>query len=158
MDTRPFETAESEAHPTVTQLSVFLAERVGELSRLTRALDPADIHILALSVVNSHDCAIVRMIVDDPDQAAAVLHDAGFAISETELLVVALPPGKRALLQTWLAMMKGEVSIAYTYPLLVQPSGRPALAVQADNLELAAENLRRSHLTVLDQSDLHPGP
>lgn len=154
MDTEPFETVEAESFPTVTQISVFLVDRVGELLRLTRTLDPSGIHILALSVVNAVDCAVVRMIVDDPEQAADVLRQAGFAISETDLLVVSLPPGKRALAQTWLALLGAEVSIAYTYPLLTQPKGRPALAVQADNLEYAAENLRRKNFTVLDQADL----
>ena len=154
MDTQPFETAEAGAFPTVTQLSGFLIDRLGELLRLTRTLDPEDIHILALSVVNAVDCAIVRMIVDDPDKAAEVLRRDGFALSETELIVVSLPPGKRALLDTWLALLRAEVSVAYTYPLLTQPKGRPALAVQADNLEHAAENLRSRNFAVLDQSDL----
>ncbi len=154
MDTGPFDTAEAEAYPTVTQISVFLVDRLGELLRLTRILDPTDIHIMALSVVNAVDSAIVRMIVDDPVLAAETLRQAGFAISETELLVVSLPHGKRALLETWMALLGAEVSVAYTYPLLAQPGGRPALAVQADNLEHAAANLTAKNFVVLDQTDL----
>ncbi len=154
MDTEPFDLAQRDAHPTVTQISVFLVERVGELLRLTRTLDPCDVRILGLSIVNAVDTAILRMIVDDPGEAAQTLRDAGFAISESELLVVSLPHGKRALLETWSALLSGEVSVSYTYPLLTQPKDRPALAVMADNLPMAAANLSRRDFTLLDQSDL----
>jgi hypothetical protein len=154
MALEPFETAAAEGFPTVTQISVFLVNRVGELLRLTRALDPSDTHILALSVVNAIDCAIVRMIVDNPEMAADVLRQNNFTITESEVLVVSLPPGKRALLSTWSALLACEASIADAYSLLARPDGRPALVVQADNLETAAVTLQGKHFVVLDQADL----
>lgn len=154
MDTEPFETAYAEGFPTVTQLSVFFENRVGQLLRLTRLFDETDIHILGLSVVNSVDCAIIRMIVDDPETAHNMLTQSGFATNQTDILVVSLPAGKRALLHTWVAFLSAEVNVAYAYPLLVQVDGQSALAVQADQLEQAAESLRLKGFTVLDQTDL----
>ncbi|MCH7814272.1 MAG: acetolactate synthase [Planctomycetes bacterium] len=154
----PFETAHAHDYPTVRQLSVFIENRVGQLLRLTRLLDRTEIHILAISVVNSIDCAIIRMIVDEPDDAVAVFREGGFKVSETELIVVSLPPGKRALLHTWMALLAGEVNIGYTYPLMVQPRSAPALAVQVDETDTAIDLLRAKKFVVLDQSDLleHP--
>lgn len=154
MDTEPFETAYAEGYPTVTQLSVFFENRVGQLLRLTKIFDQTDIHILALSVVNSVDCAIIRMIVDDPDAAYDMLTESGFAVNQTDILVVSMPDGKRALLHTWVAFLSAEVNVSYAYPLLAQIDGRSALAVQADQLEHAAESLSLKGFTVLDQSDL----
>ncbi|MCP4248450.1 MAG: acetolactate synthase [bacterium] len=158
MSLEPFETAHAHDYPTVRQLSVFIENRVGQLLRLTRLLDRTEIHILAISVVNSVDCAIIRMIVDDPDDAVAVFREGGFKVSEAELIVVSLPPGKRALLHTWMALLSGEVNIGYTYPLMIQPHGAPALAVQIDENEMAIDVLRAKKFVVLDQSDLleHP--
>jgi hypothetical protein len=150
----PFETAYASGFPTVQQLSVFFENRVGQLLRLTRLFEKTDIHILGLTVVNSVDCAIIRMIVDDPVTAYEVLSEAGFALSQTDILVVSLPPGKRALLHTWVAFLSAEVNVAYAYPLLKPISGSSALAVQADTLEQAAEALRLRGFTVLDQTDL----
>src|SRR5438477_7328738 len=98
MQLEPLETAEAHDLPTVRQQSVFIENRVGQLLRLTRMFDQTDIRIVAVSVVYSVDCAIVRIIVDDPDVAQKVLADNDFKVSETELIVVSLPHGKRALL------------------------------------------------------------
>lgn len=154
MEADSFNTAYAQSYPTVTQLSIFFENQVGQLLRLTRLFDQTDIHILALSVVNSIDCAIIRMIVDDPDTAHELLAEGGFAVNPTEILVVSLPEGKRALLHTWVALLSAEVSVLYTYPLLAQVRGLPALAVQADQLEHAAEALSLKGFGVLDQADL----
>lgn len=157
MEIQPFETAEANSSPTVRQQSVFIENRVGQLLRLTRLFDQTDIRILAVSVVYSVDCAIVRMILDDPDRGYEVLTDAGFQVSETEMIVVSLPHGKRALLHTWAALLGGEINIHYTYPLLTQPKGCAAIAVLPDNIENAINVLRERNFEVLDQQDLREG-
>jgi len=150
----PLETAEAQGHPTVRQQSVFVENRIGQLLRLTRLFDHTDTRILAVSVVYSVDCAICRMILDDPDQGYEVLSNNGFQVSESELIVVSLPHGKRALLHTWAALLGAEVNIHYTYPLLVQPGGCAALAIHPDNIEQAIAVLRDRNFRLLDQEDL----
>lgn len=154
MDTVPFETAYASGFPSARQLSIFFENRVGELLRLTRLFERTDVHILGLSVVNSVDCAIIRMIVDKPDAAYDLLRDNGFAVCQTDILVVSLPSGKRALLHTWVAFLSAEVNVAYAYALLGSMRGQAALAVQADGLENASRILQEKGFTVLDQSDL----
>jgi len=154
MDTEPFETAQESGFPLVRQFSIFMENRVGTLLRLTKTFAATELHILALSVVDAVDCSIIRMIVDDPDAAYLVLQEAGFPICESELLVVSLPRGKRALLGVLMALMTGEVNLQYTYPLLARPLGRPALAISTDNLDSAVTVLRENNLTVLDHTDL----
>ncbi|MBI1826575.1 MAG: acetolactate synthase [Planctomycetes bacterium] len=154
MQLEPVETAHGHDLPTVRQLSVFIENRVGQLLRLTRMFDQTDIRILAVSVVYSVDCAIVRIIVNDPNVAQKVLADHDFKVSETELIVVSLPHGKRALLHTWAALLTGEVNVHYTYPLMVQPHGLPAIAVAPDNIEQAIQVLRDRKFDVLSQQDL----
>ncbi len=154
MEIQPFETAEANDYPTVRQQSVFIENRVGQLLRLTRLFDQTDIRILAVSVVYSVDCAICRMILDDPDRAYDVLSGARFQVSEAELIVVSLPPGKRALLHTWAALLGGEISIHYTYPLLIHPKGCAAMAILPDSIEQAIAVLRDRNFDVLNQSDL----
>jgi hypothetical protein len=154
MELEPLGTAEAHDSPTVRQQSVFVENRVGQLLQLTRLFDRTDIRILAVSVVNSIDCAICRMILDEPDKAYDVLTGSGFQVSETELIVVSLPHGKRALLHTWMALIGGEVNIFYTYPLLLQVRGNAALAVCTDSVEDAVNVLREKGFEVLGQQDL----
>jgi len=155
MEYEPLGTAEAHDSPTVRQQSVFVENRVGQLLQLTRLFAQTEIRILAVSVVNSIDCAICRMILDEPDRAYEVLTGARFHISETELIVVSLPHGKRALLHTWMALLGGEINIFYTYPLLVQPRGNAALAVCTDALENAMAVLREKGFEILGQQDLY---
>lgn len=154
MDIEPFQVAEAQGVPTVRQQSVFIENRVGQLLHLTRLLDRTEARILALSIVNSVDCAICRLILDDPDRGMEVLRESRFQVSETELLVVALPHGKRGLLHCWVALLNGELNIHYTYPLLVHPNGAAAIAILPDNIEQAVEVLRERGFDILDQADL----
>ena len=154
MEIEPISTAEGYDAPTVRQLSVFVENRVGQLLRLTKLFTQTDIRILAISVVYSVDCAICRMILDNPDRGFEVLTEAGFQVSQTELLVVSLPHGKRALLDTWAALLGAEINIHYVYALLVRPKGSAAIALAPDNMEGAVEVLRERGFEVLNESDL----
>ena len=154
MDIEPFETAEGAGTPLVRQFSIFMENRVGSLLRLTRVFDRTDLHILALSVVDSVDCSLIRMIVDEPDEAYLQLIEARFPVCESEIAVVSLSPGKRALLEVLMALMAGEINVHYTYPLLARPLGRPALAICADTIDTAVSVLTDKNLRVLDHSDL----
>lgn len=153
MAREPFETMEGHSMPGVRQLSVFLDNRVGQLLRLTQLIDVKDIRILGLSVVDSVDCSVVRLLCDDSDEATDILHEAGFAFSVAEVLVVQLPPGKRGLLSVWQRLLSSEINIAYCYPLLPATFGS-AIAICVDNVEIASDTLARNRFTVLTEADL----
>lgn len=154
MSIEPLETAEGSGFNGCRQLSVFLENRVGQLLRLTRLLDGSDVRILALSVEGSIDCAIIRLLVDEPDSARELISQAGFAVAEGEVVVVEVPPGKRGILAICQALISGEVNIHYTYPLLASRGSEPSLAIQVDNLSLAVTVLKGRKFRVLDQTDL----
>lgn len=153
----PFDTAEAFDYPTVRQLSVFAENRVGQFLRIIRLLEQTEVHILAISVVNSVDCAVIRLIVDEPDEAEALFRLNGFSVSECEIIVVSVPSGNRALVQIWTALLTGEINVNYTYPLLARPNGLPAIAIQPDSHEMAINVLRDKGFDVLDQTDLNGG-
>lgn len=150
----PMETAESHAVPTVRQQSIFLENRVGQLHRLTQVFEQTDIRIIAVSIVHSVDCAICRMILDEPDLGYKTMTEAGWTVSEAELLVVNLPLGKRALLDTWAALLGAEVSIYYVYPLLIRPNDCPAIAIFPDDVDAAARVLRNRKFRLIDEIEL----
>jgi hypothetical protein len=154
MSLEPFETAEAHDSPLVTQLSVFVDDRVGQLLKLTQLFENTAIHILGLMVVNLTDSAVVRLIVDDPDEATEVLSRARFPVTENEVLVVCVPHGKRALLELWSTVLGAEINVHYTYALMGLTHGRPVLAVHAEDPGMAYEALTRRRFVCLSQSDL----
>ncbi len=157
MDVEAYQRAQARGAPRVRQFSVFLEDRVGQLLRLTRLFETTDVHILGLSMVYSVDCAIIRIVVDDPDQGYELISDSRFPACETELLAVSLPHGKKGLLSIWSALLSAEVNILYAYPLLARPKGQACIILQADDIEAAYQALMQRDFYVLDESDLRAG-
>ncbi len=154
MNVQPFETAEGSDYPYCRQLSIFLENRVGQLLRITRLLQDEPVHILGLSVDASVDCAIVRLLVDKPDLAHQLLADARFAVSESEVIIVELPEGKRGIMTVCSALIAAEVNINYVYTVWATEQCRPCLAIQVDDIQSAIPVLRNKKFRVLDQSNL----
>jgi hypothetical protein len=154
MNVEPLKTADGAEHPYCRQLSVFLENRVGQLLRIVRLLEDEPVHILGLSVDASVDCAILRLLVDDPDLAHQILSDARFALSESEILVVPLPAGNRGILTVCSALIAGEVNINYVYTVWAMTDRQPCLAIQVDDVQNATRVLRTKDFRILDQSEL----
>ena len=150
----PLETAHGGDFAGVRQLSIFLENRVGQLLRLTKLLESERVRILGVSVDGKVDCAIARMIVNDPDTATQMFADSGFPVSECEMLVVELPVGRRGMMAICAALIGAEININFLYPLWADEERPQSLAIQCDNLPLAATVLREKGFTVLSQNDI----
>lgn len=137
----------------VRQFTVFLENRVGRLQMLVRALEETSGRIVALSIEESADCALVRLICSRPDDSRLALQEAGFSFSESEVLAVELPRVKQPLIAICTAMLAAEINIHYIYPLLVRPRG-PALALYVDDPTLASQLLIRKGFVLIGESDL----
>lgn len=138
----------------VKQLSVFLENRVGALLSVVRCVNERFVEVVGLSVADSVDVTVVRMIVTDPDSTATLFMERGIPFSETDLLVVELEEGAHGLSSCLAALQEGETNIHFSYPLLSQPRGRPALAVCLDDLDFGLTVLRNAGFKVLFQEDL----
>jgi hypothetical protein len=138
----------------VRQFTVFLENKVGRLQTLVRALEQGSGKIVAMSIHESADSALVRLICSDPDESRDILRYGGFAFSESELLVVELPrKTKQPLIDICAALLSAEINIHYAYPLLLRPRA-PSLALYVDDPTLAARLLIRKGFTLIGESDL----
>ena len=154
MSLEPLETASGSDYPLCRQLSVFVENRLGQLLRLTRLFDNAEVKILAVSVEGATDCAIVRLLVNDPDLGHQVLSDAHFAVTECDVLVIELPEGRRAIRSVCEALIGGEVNMNYIYPLFPLSNLGKCVAIQVDNLTQGAAALAARKFNLIDQSEL----
>lgn len=152
----PPETAEGAGfEPTrVRQFTVFLDNRVGRLQMLLRALEENVHRIAALSIEESADTALIRLICSEPELARDAMQSAGFSFSESELLAVELPKKSRQpLIDICTALLTAEINIHYAYPLLFRPRG-PTLALYVEDPTLAAQILIKKGFTLVGESDL----
>jgi hypothetical protein len=150
-----FATARGRDWPSVRQFNVFLENRLGALLNVVRHFETTDNRIVSLTVVDSADCAIIRMVLSDPERALEIFQRAKLPITESDLLVVQLPQGDQPLLQICKALLGAEVGIHYAYPLLVGPQGHPALALHVEDIDIAAQHMQRLGFTLFSENDLN---
>jgi hypothetical protein len=149
-----FATARGRDYPSVRQFNVFVENRVGNLLSVVRRFEATDIRIVSLTVVDSADCAIIRMVLSEPERAREIFDLASLPFTESDLLVVELPEGRQPLVQICKALLGAEISIDYAYPLMIGPHGRSALALHVEDHETASQTLASMGFTLFTENDL----
>lgn len=137
----------------VKQFSVFAENRVGRLHDLTALFRQHQVHLIALSVLDTTDSAIVRLVVDDPDRARALLDEHDFPHGESEVLAVEITD-ESALNGVLAALFEAEINVHYVYSFIKRPEGRAALVVNTEDADVAAHALSTRGFRVLTQADI----
>lgn len=139
--------------PVNRQFSIFLDNRVGRLHDLLEVFSGQALTVAGLSVQDSADHAVVRLVTSNSELSARLLDRHNLPYSEAEVLVVELGGGKSldALCRT---LLTAELNIHYAYPLLVRPRGNPAVVLHTDDRTFAGQLLRRKLFTLLAENDL----
>jgi hypothetical protein len=148
------ETTEKLGGPAVRQYSVFLANRVGALMEVVKMLTDARVVVLALSIQDSSETSIARMIVSDPEKLEELFDVNDIAFGVCEVAVAELEEGASDLPKLLAALLEAEVNILFSYTLLVRPRGRPLVAIHTDDLECASAVLEGRSFRLLRQTDL----
>jgi hypothetical protein len=102
----------------VTQLAVFVENAPGRLAEITETLGEASINIRGFSVADTVDFGIVRLVVQDPEAAAGVLRDHGFAVHENAVLCVDVPDVPGGLAKVLAAFAQEGVNVEYMYSIV----------------------------------------
>jgi len=137
----------------VKQFSIFTENRVGRLFDLTSLLKRHEVHLMAITVLDTTDSAIVRVIVDDPDKARELMVNNDFPYTEVDVLVVEINDESQ-LESVLAALYEAEINVHYVYSFIKRPEGRSALAINAEDIDVAAQALNRRGFKVLCQRDI----
>jgi len=149
-----YSTARGRDWPSVRQFSVFLENRVGVLLELVRKFEASNNRIVAMTVVENADCAIIRIVLKDPERAKEIFELSKLPAIESDLLVVQLPEASQPLAMICQTLLAAELNILYAYPLMLCPRGIPALAMHVDDLEMATSTLQKHGFAILTERDL----
>ncbi len=136
----------------MVQFEVFTPNRLGRLHDVVRLLGAKGVHVLALTVLDTTNSALIRIVVDDPELARELLVGEGFSFNESKLLVVEVTPAELVPLTS--ALLEAELSINYLYSLIPQPQGKSLVGLSLEDNELAEEALRRHQFRTLRQADI----
>ena len=142
------------APPCVTQFAVLLDNKVGKMLDLVKQFDDDPIcHICAISVHDSSDHAVVRVITNHANRAKAILKSHNLAFSETNLLVVELTNG-HTISSMCVHLLAAELFIRFSYALMLRPNGTPTIAVAVEDMTFAGQILSRKGFRLLGEHDL----
>lgn len=147
-------TARGQDWPCLRQFNVFLENQVGSLRNLLRAVERDDLRIVALTILDSVDCAVARVVVSSYERGLELLSFANLQAFETEVIGVLLPETEQPHVAVCAALMKAEVGIHYTYPLSYQRNGRAAIAVYVEDIDEALRVLREEGHEFVTEHDL----
>lgn len=131
---------------TVHQISVFLENKAGSLSEITRILADNKINLRAISIAESADWGVLRLIADDAEKATAILLEKGCVLSMTPVTVVAVPDEPAGLSELLALLAEGGIDISYMYSLFTHQNGKAYMVFRVAEEEpllalLAAHNM-----------------
>ncbi len=136
------------------QLSIFVENRVGRLQSIIDALGENDINISALSIADTTDFGILRIIVDDPDKAKLVLKGMGVISKRTDVIAVSIDDRSGGLASVLRIVSEAGIGIEYMYAFLGRKEGKALMVLKADDEEAAAAVLREHQVELIGQNDI----
>ena len=138
----------------IRQISIFLENKPGQLSAICRDLADAAINIVTLSLADTADFGIVRMIVDDHEKARAVLSDKGHVVNVREVIAVCVPDRPGGMVEVMQVLDKAGANIEYSYAFAFHKGEKAVLVFRFDDNVKAEAALRASGFTTLGESEI----
>jgi hypothetical protein len=139
----------------VKQISVFLENKRGRLYEAVDALAKANFNIRALSVADTSEFGILRLIVPDPDKAKKVLEKSGFTVRENTVVAVEVadqPGGLSAVLKV---LNDAQTNVEYLYAFVEKKAAKAVVVIRTENVDDAIRTLKGGGVTVLSSEEVY---
>ncbi len=138
----------------ITQISVFLENKKGRLAKVTETLAEAGVDLRAMSMADTSDFGILRLIVDDNEKAMKALQDAGFAASQNKVIAVAFKDEVGAMARTLKVFEDNAINVEYLYVFFAQNDSKVVTVFRVVDENKAIEILEQNHICVLTEEDI----
>lgn len=139
---------------SVKQIAVFIENKKGSLAEVTKFIAESKINLRALSIADTQDFGILRIITDNPDAARDILRQAGYTATATSVLAVAIDDTPGAMASVLEILNDADVSVEYTYAFMSSAPGKAYMIFRVDNNDKATVALTAKGVAVLGQSDI----
>ena len=133
----------------VKQLSIFMENRAGRMAEIARQLGEARINIRALSLADTSDFGILRLIVNDVDKAMKILKDSGHTVSLTEVVAVEVPDSPGGLASVLEPLRAGGVNVEYMYAFVSRATEKAVVVFRFEDINAAITALKKAGISVL---------
>ncbi len=138
----------------IWQISVFLENKPGELASITRVLSENHIDLRALTIAETSDYGILRLITDDTDRACGILLGAGFILSKNEVTAVTVPDEPGGLAKVLSVLADAGIDVRYMYSIFGKQQGSAHMIFRFDEPEKARAVLEEQGISFTDAAEL----
>jgi hypothetical protein len=139
----------------VKQISVFLENRKGRLYEVLNVLAANQINIRALSIADTADFGILRLIVPDPDAAKKILDKQGFTVKENNVIAVAVPDRPGGLVSVLSVLQHADINVEYLYAFVAKSHKDALVVIRTENNDNALKALKKGGVPVLTSEELY---
>lgn len=139
----------------VKQLSIFLENQSGRLAEVTGALGKSNINIRALSLADTSGFGILRLIVNNIDEARKLLKEKGFTVQETDVIAVEIPDKPGGLANVLGILGEEKINIEYMYAFVEKSSQNAVVIFRIENLDGAIGALKARKVNILSSSEVY---
>ncbi len=140
---------------TVKQLSIFVENRSGRMAEITRKIADANIDIRALSIADTTDFGILRLIVDKPEQAEKALKEKGCTVSLTDVIAVRIADKPGGFADAIKVLNEAGIDVEYMYAFVCRREGEACVIIRVADNEKAVAVFERSGIGMLSQQEIY---
>lgn len=139
----------------IKQISIFVENKPGRLSNITKLLGENGIDIRALSVADTKDFGILRLIVNKPDAACEVLKNADCTVSITNVIAIGINDEPGGLAEIMEALYGANISVEYMYAFISKSENQAYVILRVDNNDKAIEAMKENNFKILTSDEVY---
>ena len=139
----------------VEQISIFLENKSGRLAEVAKVLGDQKINIRALTIADTTDFGVLRLIVDQPAQAEKILSAREFTVRTTKVIAVEIPDQPSGLVATLGALEEAHVDIEYMYAYASKPGEKAIVIIKIADCERAIDALTNKNIRILTAQEVY---
>ena len=139
---------------TINQISVFLENKSGRLADVTRVLAEGDINLRAMTIADTADFGILRLVVNNPDKAAKILEENGFTIRITKVLGIEIDDKPGGLHRIMELFKENGLNIEYLYASLENKNKKAVVMFKVEDVDLGLKIIESNSLVAISGKDL----
>jgi hypothetical protein len=138
----------------VEQISIFIENKTGRLAEVSRVIGEKGVNIRALSLADTSDFGILRLLVDNTDVALSTLKDGGFTVNKTEVVAVEVPDQPGGLCTILQVLDDAAINVEYMYAFVDRNAGNAVIIFRFDEADNAIDTLQEKGINILSGDQL----
>jgi len=139
----------------IEQLSIFVENKQGRLAEITKLLEDNNIDIRALSIADTRDFGIMRLIVNNPSKAEKILKEAGCTVSLTNVIAIGVDDKPGGLAKAMEVLFQNHISVEYMYAFISRTDETAFVILRVEDNESALKALDKNGIRILKYSEIY---